>query len=163
MDLSPAFKELDERERVYVEARLRGISPRAAAVAAGCAADQATVLERRQCVTEALVAGREISIRETGFDRAKISEMLMDAYRAAENATEMVMAARELGKLHGVYAPAKVEVKHEVTRISGVDQLSQLTNDQLERVARGEIVLEGEFTEVTEAALLTHGGEEQKG
>lgn len=157
MDLTEAFVGLDDRERLFVESKLRGMTTRAAAAAAGMSEAQAGALSQRDDVKRALDTGRRLSIEATGIDRSKISDMLMDAYRAAENASEMVMAARELGKLHGVYAAQKVEHSHQVTKVTKVEQLRQLSNDDLERVARGELVLEGEFTEILEPKQLSHG------
>lgn len=157
MDLSHAFAGLDDRQRIYVESKLRGMTNRAAAAAAGMSESEAVNISRTEDVRQALETGRQASIKATGMDREKITEMLMDAYRAAESATEMVMAARELGKLHGVYAAQKVEHTHEVTKVTKFEQLKQLSNEDLERITRGELVLEGEFEEVTGKKLLGHG------
>ncbi len=105
MDLSPALEGLTEKRRIYVEARLQGMSPKAACMAAGVAPNQISNYEGNPDVKAAIAKGHAISAEHTGLTREKVTAMLMDAYRMAETATEMVMAARELGKLHGLYAP----------------------------------------------------------
>lgn len=110
MDLGPAFAGLDDRDRIYVEARLRGMSQVAAA--AGLAPNNASRFEQQPHIREALDHGRRISAIETGIARTRVSDMLLDAYRSATTAAEMVMAARELGRLHGLYAPQRVELDH---------------------------------------------------
>lgn len=157
MDLTPALAELDERESLYVQARLKGMSMAASAAAAGLAAGSGAAVEGRAVVKAALARGRELTAKATGVTREEIIEMLRTAYSVAETAGEMVAAARELAKLQGLYEATKVEVKHEVRRVKGVDKLRSLPVEQLERIARGELVIEGEFTEV-EPRRLTHGG-----
>jgi phage terminase small subunit len=155
MDLSPAFEGLTDKQRLYVEGRLRGLSRIAAARAAGAEADpkkSADQYEKNPKVAAALEKARQISIQHTGYTRQKIAEMLQRAYDLAGNATEMVMAARELGRLHGVYAPTNVKVDHEhrLTDTRNVEDLRHLTTEQLEQLVakRGGDFIEGEFVEL---------------
>lgn len=151
MDLSAAFEGLDDRERVYVESRVRGMSRVAANAAAGYAPTTQTEAQN-PTVKAAIERAREISIKQTGIDLQKITEMLMDAYRSAVNATEMVMAARELGKLHDLYPSQKLKIDHthalkDVKTASDVKRLSTAELMKLANV-RGGDYLEAEFTEV---------------
>lgn len=68
------------------------------------------------------------------INRGLVTNMLLDAYEVAESANEMVNAARELGKLHGLYEPEKAMVitadLNEATK-----QLSSMSTAELERLA----------------------------
>lgn len=149
MDLGPAFQGLDDRDRIYVESRLRGMSQAAAAAAAGLAPSSAKKFEQRDHIKDALDHGRRISVIETGITRQRVSDMLMDAYRSATTAAEMVMAARELGRLHGLYAPQKVELDHthKLAQVKSEEDIRRLsTADLLQLVnARGNDVVDGQF------------------
>lgn len=161
MDLSPALEELDERERVFVESRLRGLNIKQASAAAGVTHQMGSMIEARPEVIRAMTLGREISSRETGMTREKINEMLLDAYRNATNTIEQVMAARELAKLHGLYAPAKVEVDHthRLGQVKREQDLKTLTVDQLEKIAlnRGGEVIEGDYEQLDVPRLTDNG------
>lgn len=157
MDLAPAFEGLTDRERLYVEGVLKGLPKRAAAQAAGMNPTTTGQLDSRPAIAAALAKGREISIRETGVTRTKITDMLLEAWRNCVTATEQVVVARELGKLHGLYEAKKVEVKHQLEHVTRADQLRTLTVAELERIAAGggPLVIEGEFTSVS-LPLLEH-------
>lgn len=166
MDLSPAFEGLDDRERIFVEGILRGMSQIASATAAGYKSprDSAQELVKRPRVVAALEKGRELSIQETGITREKLSDMLMAAYTSATTAAEQIMAVRELGKLHGLYAAQKVEVghTHKLEAKDAIKQLQSMSSEQLLKVARmnrGQVI-DGEFSEVRLPALIEHGEKE---
>lgn len=148
MNLAPAFVGLDERPRIYVEARLKGQSVTAASRAAGVAIGS---LENDPLVVAAVQRGREICARETGITRKRIEEMLLEAYNCATTSIEMVAAARELGKLYGLYEATKLEVKHELQQVKQEHELRKLSVEDLERLVseQGGNVLEGEFSEVS--------------
>lgn len=164
MDLSPAFEGLDDKERVYVQSRLAGMSQIASAAAAGLPRQNTERYEKKGSIAAALAKGREISIQQTGITREKVSEMLMDAYRSAATATEMVMAARELGRLHGVYAPQKVdvEVEHRLKHVKTEQDLKRLKTADLLKLAatRGDDILEAEFAEVLPVPRIGHSVQE---
>ena len=159
MDLGPAFDGLNDQERIYVESRLRGLSQVASGAAAGIKNSNWTTFEQNVRIQAALQKGRAISIADTGMTREKITEMLMDAYRCAANATEMVMAARELGKLHGVYAPQKVavDVEHRLKNVKSERDMKLLPTKELLALveSRGDDVLEAEFEEVMPRMALS--------
>lgn len=152
----PALDGLTDRERLFVEARLKGMSKTAACAAAGVNKTDATTIDTLPHVARALKAGREQSVKDTQVTRERLVEMFLEAYRSAETATEMVAATRELGRLLGHYEAQKVAVTHELKQVRA-DQLKTLTVAELERLARGEGVLEGEFFELQDRALITNG------
>lgn len=147
-DFTPIFEGLTDRERVMVEARLKGMSIPQAAVAAGMSLNNARVLCDEPRVKAALKEGRRISAEACAITREKLTDMLMEAYRAAGCAAEMVMAVRELAKLHGLNAPQQVQIAHEHRLSNTAADLKQLPLAELERLARthGSDVIEGEFT-----------------
>lgn len=161
MDLTPALEELDERERVFVEARLRGLNIRQASAAAGVTHQMGSVIEARPEVERAMELARKISAEATGRTREEIDRMLMDAYNNATNTVEQVMAARELAKLHGLYAPAKVEVDHthRLGAVKKAEDMKSLTVQELEKLAmsRGGEVIEGEYEALDVPRLANHG------
>lgn len=160
MDLGPAFQGLDDRDRIYVESRLRGMSQVAAAAAAGLAPASAKKFEQRPHIKDALEHGRQISAVETGITRLRISDMLMDAYRSATSAAEMVMAARELGRLHGLYAPQKVELDHthKLAQVKSEEDIRRLPTAELLKLvnARGQDVIDGQFELLPAPRMAEH-------
>jgi transposase len=161
MDLSPALEALDERERVFVEARLRGLNIRQASAAAGVTHQMGSTIEAREEVLQAMQRGRQISAEATGRTREQIDEMLMDAYRNATNTVEQVMAVRELAKLHGLYAPTTVKVDHlhRLQNVKRAEDLKSLPLHELEQLAlnRGGEVIEAEYEALDVPRLENHG------
>jgi hypothetical protein len=158
--LDQIFEQLKTpQERMYVTLRLRGMSEFGAYRAAGGRDSPrgnqgGRVVEdfhNAPHVIAALDAAFHISQEETGYNRAKITEMLEAAYHNAANATEQVMAARELGKLHGLYAPIKAEIKHDHEhRLANAQKdLKELSVQELERM----LAVDAEFTEITQPQL----------
>lgn len=160
LDLTPALEELTDQERILVEARLKGMSMAASAAAAGYSLDQVRVLLDQPNIKRALTVGKEICTAHSAITRERLSDMLLNAYDHSDTATEMVLAVRELAKLHGLNAPTQVNIDHTV-RLKAIKteaDLKQLTLEELERIAlmRGNDVLEGEFTPIP--ARITSNG-----
>lgn len=147
MDLMPALAGLSEKQRLYVQARLEGDGPETAARRAGCKSAEKSwrIMEHHPTVSAALAKGREISAQATGVTREKITEMFLEAYRNATTAAEQVMAAKELGRLHGLYEAQKVNHAVRVEQVRAESELRSLSVDELERLA----VLDGEFLDIT--------------
>lgn len=145
----PALEGLTDRERVLVEARLRGMTIAGAAAAAGYAYAHARELLNEPHCQAALALGRKISAEATAITRERLTDMLLEAYRAAANSTEMTLAVRELAKLHGLNAPQKVEIdhSHRLATVTHEQHLKQLSVADLERIAnlRGGEIIEGEL------------------
>lgn len=159
-DFTPYLQGLTDKERIFCEALLKGMSKKAALVAAGIkpTAGPTADPEDRPHVQEALRKCRKLSADEAGWTRDKVAKLLEEAYRNSTTAAEQIMAARELGKLYGLYAPEKVDVSHKVEKVGHERDLKSLTMDELKRLAQMDkgIVLEGEF-EVVAPKQLSHG------
>jgi hypothetical protein len=153
MDLTAAFEGLDDRDRIYVQSRLQGMSKVASCAAAGLQPGSHSKIEDRPEIKRALELARAEMVRHTGITLEKVTEMLLDAYRSAVNATEMVMAARELGKLHDLYPSAKVKIDHthQLKEVKSESDIRRLTTKELLKLAqmRGADVIDADFTEVT--------------
>ena len=146
--LAAYIEPLTDQQRIYVTFRLKGMSRVASAAAAGGDGTNSVRYEKSHAVQEAIRAGREALAHEIMFDRRKAHEMLEDAHRNAANATEQILAIREMIKLHGVAAPEVKELRHSVTggdkqevkRLSDADlfRMARLTDAELPRVLEGE-------------------------
>ena len=93
------------------------------------------------------VASARARIKEVGrITRPLLNSMLMETYDASKNSAERVAAIRELGKMNGLYAPEK---QITVSATATLEELGQLSDEELLRIARGESkILEGEFEEL---------------
>lgn len=153
MDLGTLLEPLTPRERLFVAARLKGLSEKASCLAAG---DENTPgkghWSHAAHVVECLRAAQEISAAEIGITRKHITDMLMQAFHNASTSLEQTAAARELARLHGLYAPTKVKVEHDHShRIEDKrKQIGTMTNEQLMDL----LAIPGEFTEMRGPALL---------
>lgn len=143
MNLQPVLAELDDRERIYVECRLKGMTGMASLVASGLGTKHSVGnIEKRPAIALAISEGKRLAAEEVGFTRRKAHEMLMDAYNNSSTAAEQIQAVRELVKLHGVAAPTEVKHKHEHAHSLDITKLS---DDELLRMAEGGKIIEGEL------------------
>jgi phage terminase small subunit len=155
-ELAAFLEPLTERQRIYVESRLRGLSKMASATAAGISNPKhnAYQFEKRPAVREAIRAGMEALATEVMFTRKKAHDMLMDAHRNAASTTEQVFAIKELIKLHGVAAPEVKELRHQVTGSLKHEEVRQLSDTELLKLAQlppselPSTVIEGEYESV---------------
>ena len=148
-------------QRLYVQARLEGMTQVAAATAAGAANPKknAHKFEASDNVKAALRQSREIFAQKLAFDRKKAHDMYMDAYHLSDNATEMKMCVDSLVKLHGVAAPEVKRLQHEHSgRVTHDGQVSLIPDAKLIEMARltpaqDPNVIEGELVMPEPAAL----------
>lgn len=87
---------------------------------------------------------RIASRQRRDINRGLVTNMLLDAYEMADTSSEMVNAAKELGKLHGLYAP------EQTVTISGTfeeaqKQISSMSNEELQRILSDTI--DGEYSD----------------
>lgn len=146
----------DPKQRIFVEARLRGMEPAAAARAAGLERHYETVHPEITAIVAEYAAQEAPRMSMT---RERLTEMLLDTYRNAATAGEQVAAVRELGKLHGLYAPQKLQVENNVNvnDARSVQDLRHMTIEQLEQLSRKRAgqVIEGE---VLRPRAIAHAG-----
>lgn len=137
-----SYLRLTQKQRIYVDGVLAGLTKKAAAAAAGVAKPEN--IERQQVVLEAIVDMTKKSAEEVGFSRKEAHDMYMEAYRNAETAMEQIAAVNAMVKLHGLEAPKKLEVKHEHQH-SG--ELELLPTHELLKLAgmQDRLTLPGEY------------------
>lgn len=147
IELEQILSQLEGKPRLYVEARLRGLTIKAAEAAAGA---QREGLEWRAEVQRVLAEAHAATSRATGITIEKLTEMLLDSYRSAATAGEQVSAVRELGKLHGLYKAPEVKIKHEHTgTVRSINDFRGMSVEQLEKIVseRATHIIEGELAE----------------
>jgi hypothetical protein len=129
---------LTELQRKYVEARLSGMIPLHAGRAAGITQPEINTyrMERHPKVQRALGTARQQIIEKYDVGREDVLRGMFDAVQASGNATELVAAWREIGKIIGVYEPARVEVMHRIEDVT-LDKLQRLPTKDLIELARG--------------------------
>lgn len=140
-----ALNELAPKFQIYVKSRLDGMTQIASAQAAGSLhpRQHGTIWEKRPDVQRAMLEVAEGIAEEIGFSRKEAHDMLIDAYRNAETATEQVAAVRELINLHGLAKPKVVEHKHDHQHTA---VLEHMPNDELLKLAdMTDIVLDAEY------------------
>ena len=132
------YRKLTQMQRSYVDNRLQGLNPQAAAKAAGYASEatQGYQLERNPTIKSVLTMASQQVLRRMTLTRADVLAGLQDAVNTAATATELVAAWREIGKILGVYEPERVEHIHK---------LEDMTREKL--------------TSMSDAELLKHAGE----
>lgn len=133
----PPDKPLTEKQKAYAVARARGESVPNAMAAAGYN-EQPSYGYRLDKMpnVQALIRQEQALYAEAAqIDRKKVIEMQLEAYEMAKTMAEpstMVAAAREIGKICGLYEPKKVEVsvngrvQHEIHRFEAMSDAELL-------------------------------------
>lgn len=137
------MEAMDSKQRMYVEARALGSVPVVAARMSGYKDPDgaALELERDATVRMALEVTIRLRARQHQVTREDVLGMLQDAYRNAATSTEMVNAAREIGKLLGHYEPQKIDIQKTVTMKQ--EQIKSLSDEELLQLSKDSI--DGEF------------------
>jgi phage terminase small subunit len=151
-----ADKPLTQKERIFVESRLSGMTQIASAAAAGCNNPQVdgSRYDARERVQKEMVRRMSKVADEVDFGRKEAHDMLMQAYTNADTAMEQIAAVREMIKLHGIAEPAKVEHKHKHTAELSFDRMD--LKQLMELADMEDFTLEGEFEAVRDLKALEH-------
>ena len=152
------LESLTDMQRLYVQARLEGMTQVAAATAAGAANPKknAHKFEQSENVRRALRQSKAIFAEKLAFDRKKAHDMYMNAYRAADTATEQKLVVDSLVKLHGIAAPEQKKIEHtHKGQITHKKQLQHLPDSKLLEMANlspaeDPNVIDGEFVELSD-------------
>lgn len=150
----------NKRQRAYVENRARGMSRERSAILAGYPAGQEAgkQVESNPTVQEALAKIRAEMANAAGVSKEDIVSMLMDAAALAKlqaDPTGIVMAARELGKMLGHYAPEVKKTLHGIDKKDLKRALREMSEAELYQIAHGGETFEGE------AKRIADGGPEK--
>lgn len=130
--------EMSPKEAVYVEARMNGSNPVAAARVAGFPnPDEDSIrLETRPLIREAMKAHARVAMHRMALTRDDVLAGFLDAVNMAQTATELTGAWREIGKMIGAYEPKKIDLT-----IKGANAVKELSDEQLLELA----AVDGEF------------------
>ena len=130
-------KPLTEKQKLYAVARARGESVPNAMAAAGYN-EQVSYgyrLDKMPNVQRLIQQEQALYAEAAQMDRKKVIDMQLEAYEMAKTMAEpatMVAAAREIGKICGLYEPRKVEVsingsvQHEIHRMEAMSDAELL-------------------------------------
>lgn len=130
-------KPLTEKQKLYAVARARGESVPNAMAAAGYN-EQVSYgyrLDKMPNVQRLIQQEQALYAEAAQIDRKKVIDMQLEAYEMAKTMAEpatMVAAAREIGKICGLYEPKKVEVsvngsiQHEMHRLDSMSDAELL-------------------------------------
>ncbi len=137
------------KQDAYIEARLDGKNKLQAAKEAGYNVNGVSVIEKSADVRAALEQARSELSSAAQIKRADVLDMLKEAYDMAKLAAEpssMVSAAKEIGKMLGLYEPEVIKL--ETMRSAGTVQrkLMTMSDEELMEIAEGSAkVVDGEF------------------
>lgn len=140
-NLQFVLKTLTAKEQLYLEARLNGSTPVAAARVAGYANpdEKASQLERDDRIATAMTYSLKVQRNQHEWTYDDVMSGFQDAYHNAASATEQVMVLREVSKIRGFYAATKHEI--DVTQ---KEQLERLDDDKLAEMA----AIDADFVEL---------------
>lgn len=141
------LKQPSGQEEHLLLLHLRGQTVAAAAHAVGYSSVQrATKFVNSPTGQKLLQLLRDREFQDVRVTRDSLTSMFLSAYHSAATASEMVMAARELGKLHGLYPEAQkgnqinimaggdVNVSTKKLQSMSAEELAKLAEPELKRV-----------------------------
>lgn len=141
------------QQKVFVAARVGGLSIKASAEQAGCAYSTAQRWERDDVIQQYMdryQAEMEQNLKRVRFGVEDAHAMYMQAYHMSGTAAEMVKATDSLVKLHKLTEAPVAEVPKTVTAKQLADlpvsELIRLAGLKVDQLAPG--LLEGEFEEL---------------
>jgi hypothetical protein len=145
------YTDLTILQRRFVEARLQGLTIKAAGAAAGIKDTNLHGIENNPKVRAAIrYIIKESTASVDELTKSDVLTGMMDAVEAASTASELVLAWREIGKLLGVYEPERrvLEIKDYSD-----NELKELTDQELLQLAGTDMAdaIDGEFYELEEA------------
>ena len=130
-------KPLTEKQRLYALARAKGESVANAMAIAGYNEQQSYGyrMDKMPNIQRLIEQERSLYAEAAQMDRKKVIDMQLEAYEMAKTMAEpstMVAAAREIGKICGLYEPKKVEltvngsIQHEIHRFEAMSDAELL-------------------------------------
>jgi len=147
------LEDLTDKQRAYVEARLRGATVLEAGAEAGYTMTEnnlRTHLERNPKIKVILREANRVAAAKLSLTREDVLQGFLDAVEAAGSSQDLTAAWREIGRVLGVYEPTKVEV--DVNAMTQA-QLQELSTQDLAALAGAHgLFIEGEFSREEEDA-----------
>lgn len=149
-DQRSSYLKLTAKQRIFVDCRLDGMSQVAAAAAAGVS--KAHKMEHNENVQTAMVERMSALAEEVDFSRREAHDMYMQAYTNADTATEQIAAVTAMVKLHGLERPKILKIEHDHIHMGSIELMP--TDELLRLAGMEDIVLDGEFEDITDAPKL---------
>lgn len=126
---------ITENQELYAQSIVRGLSPQAAANAAGLDSPPALSPALKQRVSQLKQEMQE----NCGIKKEDVVKGFLSAIDLAETSTEMIQGWREVGKMLGYYAPEQ----KEITITTGA--IGHLSNEKLLELADMTDVIDSEY------------------
>ncbi len=129
---------LNPRQARFAAEYLVDLNGTRAAIAAGYSAAGAAVTASKLLINTKVSAvvrrEQEQDARRLQMRREEVVAMLLAAFETARERAEpaaMVSAARELGRMMGFYAPARVKAQVDVAKLAARDQFERMSDAEL--------------------------------
>ena len=151
---------LTEKEKLFCEALIKGQPQTIAARSAGFThpAVEASRLLKKDKIQGALQYLHKKHERASQMTRKKVMAGFAEAIEMAKAQGEpatMVNGWREIGRMCGYYAPEKKVIDVNISAKRAVDVIETLSDAELlEMIENDSEAIEGEFTEILEAAQI---------
>jgi hypothetical protein len=145
---------LTDRQKIFVDAVLRGQSQTMAARTAGYSApnQRANLMMKDPKIIEALQQQHYKHEKSVQMTRKRVMEGLVEAIDMAKLQADpgtMVNGWREIGRMCGYYAAERKIIDVNISAKRVIDKLETLTDAELlEMVSQDEEAIEGEFEQV---------------
>ena len=152
------LRSLTEKQRLFVDSLIRGLSQTMAARSAGYAQPHidANRLMKKPKIHEAVSHLQRKYEKASQMTRKKVMDGMLEAIEMAKLQSEpatMVGGWREIGRMCGYYAAEKRVLDINITAKRAVDKLETLSDAELlEMIDKDSDMIEGEFTEVFASA-----------
>ena len=144
-------RNFTRQEEQFLLYHIKGLSAEAAATAAGYEhSGTGKSLLKQDKIRAAIDYLKEKHFNDVRITRDRLNSMLLDAHSHAANATEEIMAIKELGKMNDLYADAKhkggmqINIGSQVNNVKSVKQIERMDETQLLELAGDEIILNPE-------------------
>jgi hypothetical protein len=140
---------LSEQERAFVEAFGMGLTQTQAAARAGYGTPHVRAVElmKKPAVQAAIARQHERMQQLADVSRVEVIEGIKEAIdmgRLLSDPQTMIVGWRELAKICGYYEPTKHKIEMTVTGNVRVEQLAQMSDEQLAKIIEGEATHEPE-------------------
>jgi hypothetical protein len=134
------IKPLNSQQEKFIMLLLRGIPLAAAERGVGYSLGRGRKTLELENVKKILEYFREHEFNDVRVTRESLTQLLFEAHSKAANATEEVMAVREIGKMHDLYESDRhkgTTIQHntQINNITSQRQVERLTDEQLMQLA----------------------------
>jgi hypothetical protein len=134
------IKPLTSQQERFILLLLRGLSVAAAERGVGYAEGRGKLTLKLDNVQKILEYYKQHEFKEIRVTRDSLTQLLFEAHAKSANATEEIMAVREIGKMHDLYEGDKhkgttIQNNTQINNITSQRQVERLTDEQLMQLA----------------------------